>query len=140
VDQRRMRQGQTRNTLLNSLLKMVPLRSTHNLLSFPGRADIMLNVWYSDDFSVVVGLATSATNSEGLGSFIQNYDLQSLGLGTTVRIYRYFSCDMSVYPQQADQSFTLKVPLPNSSFYGYSGDYVIKAVVTNANGVSRFAH
>jgi hypothetical protein len=119
---------------------MVPLRSTHNLLSFPGRADVMLNVWYSDDFSVVVGLATSATNSEGLGSFIQNYDLQSLGLGTTVRIYRYFSCDMNVYPQQADQSFTLKVPLPNSSFYGNSGDYVIKAVVTNADGVSLFAH
>jgi len=71
----------------------------------------------NDDFSVVVGLATSATNSEGLGSFIQNYDLQSLGLGTT-----------------ADQSFTLKVPLPNSSFYGNSGDYVIKAVVTNADG------
>lgn len=71
----------------------------------------------NDDFSVVVGLATSTTNSEGLGDFIQNYDLQSLGLGTT-----------------ADKTFTLKVPLPSSSFYGNSGDYVIKAAVTNAVG------
>jgi len=71
----------------------------------------------NEDFSVVIGLGNSATGSAQLGNFIHNYDLVSLGLSST-----------------ADTTFTLKVPLPSSSFNNGPGNYVITAAVTNANG------
>jgi len=71
----------------------------------------------NEDFSVVIGLGNSATGSAQLGSFIHNYDLENMGLGST-----------------ADKTFTLTVPLPNTSFNNGPGNYVITAAVTNANG------
>jgi len=71
----------------------------------------------NEDFSVVIGLGNSATGSAQLGRFIHNYDLENSGHGST-----------------ATGSFTLNVPLPSSSFDNGSGNYVITAAVTNANG------
>jgi len=71
----------------------------------------------NEDFSVAIGLGNSATGPAQLGTFIHNYDLENSGHGST-----------------ATGSFTLNVPLPASSFDNGSGNYVITAAVTNANG------
>jgi len=70
----------------------------------------------NEDFSVAIGLNKTSTSTAGLGTFIHSFDLENTGHGSSLG------------------SFTLNVPLPKSRFNSGSGDYVIKAAVTNANG------
>ena len=54
-------------------------------------------------------------------------------------IYVAFGYDLNFCAHKATGSFTLQVPLPSTAFNNGPGDYVIKAAVTNADGVS-FLH
>ncbi|KZT41765.1 hypothetical protein SISSUDRAFT_1059089 [Sistotremastrum suecicum HHB10207 ss-3] len=81
---------------------------------------------FAADFSVVIGLYPTSESSIGGGNalvdYIQNIDLVATGHSST-----------------GTGSFTINIPLPSSYFFSGSGNYVIKAIVTQAFGAAETA-